>query len=269
MNKTNPEAAELAAALVACASDKKGCEMIICPPLTALSTVYEIIKDSAICLGAQNIYWEASGAFTGEVSADMLKSCGVEFVIVGHSERRGRFGVIEEGFTEELRSVFGDNDATVNAKAKAALAAGIKPIICCGEMLDEREKGMTDALIADQIRAALAGMSEGDLAQIVIAYEPVWAIGTGEVCDADEANRVCGMIRGAVAEIANQEIADDMRILYGGSMKPSNVEGLMSLSDIDGGLIGGAALKADSFCELIQAAGALKGGCGGCCGCCK
>ena len=265
MNNTNCAAVELAKAVVEGSAGVKGCEIILAPPFTALSVVNEVTKDSPVAVSGQNMYWEQSGAFTGEVSAQMLLSCGCEFVILGHSERRGRFGVIEEGFTEELQSVFGDNDATVAKKLKAAVAAGLKPIVCCGELLAEREKGMTDAIVGDQVRAFLAGCTTEQLQATTIAYEPVWAIGTGEVCDADEANRVCGLIRGVVAEVAGQEIADGMRILYGGSVKPDNVEGLMALPDIDGGLVGGASLKADSFCALIAAAAKSAGG--GCCCC--
>lgn len=262
MNNTNCAAVELAKAVVEGSAGVNGCEIILAPPFTALSVVNEVTKDSPVAVSGQNMYWEQSGAFTGEVSAQMLLSCGCEFVILGHSERRGRFGVIEEGFTEELQSVFGDNDATVAKKLKAAVAAGLKPIVCCGELLAEREKGMTDAIVGDQVRAFLAGCTTEQLQATTIAYEPVWAIGTGEVCDAAEANRVCGLIRSVVAEVAGQQIADDMRILYGGSVKPDNVEGLMAMPDIDGGLVGGASLKADSFCALIAAAAkAAAGGC--------
>jgi triosephosphate isomerase (TIM) len=256
MNCDNAAALELAGGIVASTGGTTGCDIVIAPAFTALSVVNEVTGDSPVALAAQNMYWEEAGAFTGEIAADMLLSCGCEYVILGHSERRGRFGVIPEGFSEQLRSVFGDNDATVNIKAKAAVAAGLKPIICCGELLAEREQGMTDAIVSDQVRAFLDGCGETEFAAITIAYEPVWAIGTGEVCDADEANRVCGVIRGVVAEVAGQEIAEAMRILYGGSVKPDNVEGLMAQPEIDGGLVGGASLEADSFCKLIAVAAA-------------
>jgi len=254
MSCDNVVAVELAGGVVAGAGETAGCDIVIAPSFTALSAVNEVTKESAVALAAQNMYWEDSGAFTGEIAADMLLSCGCEYVILGHSERRGRFGVIPEGFTEELRSVFGDNDATVNIKVKASVAAGLKPIVCCGELLAEREQGMTDAIVSDQVRAFLAGCGEAEFKVITIAYEPVWAIGTGEVCDGDEANRVCGLIRSVVAEVAGPEIAEAMRVLYGGSVKPDNVEGLMAQPDIDGGLVGGASLKADSFCTLIEVA---------------
>jgi len=255
MNCDNPAAVELAKGIVEGSAGMSGCEIVVCPPFTALSAVSEIVKGSPVALGGQNMYWEASGAFTGEIAAGMLLSCGCECVILGHSERRGRFGTIAEDFTEQLRSVFGDNDATVSRKLKAAVAAGLKPIVCCGELLSERDKSLTDAVVSDQVRAFLDGCSEEQMQATTIAYEPVWAIGTGEVCDADEANRVCGLIRGVVAEVAGQAIAEAMRVLYGGSVKPDNIEGLMAQPDIDGGLVGGASLKADSFCALIQAAG--------------
>jgi len=259
MNCDNPAAVELAKGIVEGSADLSGCEVIICPPFTALSAVNEVINNSTVSLGGQNFFWKPDGAFTGEIAADMLLSCGCEYVIIGHSERRGRFGAIDEDFTEELQSVFGDNDATVNIKLKAAVDAGIKPIVCCGELLAEREKGMTDAIVSDQVRAMLDGCSEQQLHSVTIAYEPVWAIGTGEVCEADEANRVCGLIRAVVAQAAGQEIADNMRILYGGSVKPDNVEGLMAQPEIDGGLVGGASLEADSFCTLIEVAGKGRG----------
>ncbi len=255
MNCDNPAAIELAQGIVAGSASLSGCEVIICPPFTALSAVNEVIKDTPIALGGQNFFWEPEGAFTGEIAADMLLACGCEYVIIGHSERRGRFGATDEDFTKELRAVFGDNDATVNRKLKAAVDAGLKPIVCCGELLSEREQGMTDAIVSDQVRAMLDGCSKDQLTGVTIAYEPVWAIGTGEVCDADEANRVCGLIRAVAAEVAGREIAEAMRILYGGSVKPDNVEGLMAQPEIDGGLVGGASLKADSFCTLIEVAG--------------
>ena len=255
MNCDNLAAIELAKGIVEGSANQSGCEVIVCPPFTALSGVNDVIKDTPVSLGGQNFFWEPEGAFTGEIAADMLLSCGCEYVIIGHSERRGRFGATDEDFTEELQSVFGDNDATVNTKLKAAVDAGLKPIVCCGELLAEREKGMTDVIVSDQVRAMLDGCSKEQLDSVTIAYEPVWAIGTGEVCEADEANRVCGLIRAVVAEVAGQETADNMRILYGGSVKPDNVDGLMAHPEIDGGLVGGASLKADSFCALIEVAG--------------
>jgi triosephosphate isomerase len=272
MNCTNDEACKLACGVKEQAGDISGVEVVLCPPATALTTVVNCVAGSGIEVGAQNVFWKDSGAYTGELSAPMILSTGAKWVIIGHSERRGRFGVAEEGMTEELLRVFGDTDASVNAKLKAALHAGLKPIVCCGELLSEREAGQTDAIVSAQVRAMFAGVSEcpverKQLAQtMVIAYEPVWAIGTGKVCDAEEADRVCGLIRNVVAEVLGTDAAQAMRILYGGSVKPDNVDGLMAMPNIDGGLVGGASLKADSFVALI--ASAKKSAAGGCC-CCQ
>jgi len=254
MNCDNDEAQALADGVLARAGQVEDALVILCPPASALTTVHAAIANSNIKLGGQNMFWEEEGAFTGELSARMLLSCGCEFVIIGHSERRGRFGSVDEADAADLDAVFGDTDATVNRKVKAALAAGLLPIGCCGELLGERQAGNTDAVVEGQVKAMLDGIDADGVAQMVIAYEPVWAIGTGEVCDADEANRVCGMIRGVVAGLYGDELADGMRILYGGSVKPDNVEGLMAMADIDGGLVGGASLKADSFGALVEAA---------------
>jgi len=257
MNNDNEEACALACALKEQTGDATGVEVVLCPPATALTTVVGCIDGSNIEVGAQNMYWEDDGAFTGEISARMILSTGAKWVILGHSERRGRFGSAEEGFTEELQKVFGDTDASVNIKLKQALAASLKPIVCCGELLSEREAGRTDEVVSAQVRAMFEGVEATDF---VIAYEPVWAIGTGEVCDGDEADRVCGLIRSVVAGVAGDEAAANMRVLYGGSVKPDNVEGLMAKENIDGGLVGGASLKADSFVALIETARASCGG---------
>ncbi len=254
MNCDNEEAAALAKGVVDAVGQVADCQVVLCPPATALTTVAECIKGSKIQLGAQNMFWEEKGAFTGELSAKMLLSCGCSFVIIGHSERRGRFGAVAEDFTEELRRVFGDTDASVNRKLKAALAAGLTPIVCVGELISERQAGMTDAIVSDQVRAALDGVEADALPDIVIAYEPVWAIGTGEVCDAQEANRVCGLIRKVVGDIGGASRAEAMRVLYGGSVKPDNIDELIAQPEIDGGLVGGASLKADSFAALVNAA---------------
>ncbi|MBP8953404.1 MAG: triose-phosphate isomerase [Armatimonadetes bacterium] len=264
MNMNNTEACALACAVKEQAGDTTGVEVVLCPPATALTTVVGCVEGSAIEVGAQNMFWMDSGAYTGEISADMIKSTGAKWVIIGHSERRGRFGVAEEGFTEELQKVFGDTDASVNRKITKALESGIKPIACCGELLSEREAGKTDEVVSAQVRAMFEGMCGCNARNVVIAYEPVWAIGTGEVCDAEEADRVCGVIRSVVAEIGGAEVAEAVRILYGGSVKPDNVSGLMAKPNIDGGLVGGASLKADSFVALIEAC-KPKGGCC-CCG---
>ena len=269
MNCDNEEACALACGVKEAAGDTAGCEVVLCPPATALTAVVGCVEGSAIEVGAQNLFWKEKGAYTGELSAKMVASTGAKWVIIGHSERRGRFGVAEEGMTEELLRVFGDSDASVNRKLAAAAHAGLKPIACCGELLAEREAGQTDCVVSAQVRAMFAGVeacpaSHVQMAEnMVIAYEPVWAIGTGKVCEADEADRVCGVVRSVVAEVLGVEAAAAIRILYGGSMKPDNVEGLMAKENIDGGLVGGASLKAADFAALIAAA--KPKGC--CCGC--
>ncbi len=216
-------------------------EIVIAPTFTSLSAVSsEKCSCGAGCdkisIAAQNCHWKSSGAYTGEVSVEMVKDAGCEYVIIGHSERR---------------QYFSETDEMINLKAKAILAGGLIPIICCGETLEQRESGITDSHIASQIKAALDGISSEDVAKSVIAYEPIWAIGTGKTCDADEANRVIAMIRNVVKEVAGSSAADSIRILYGGSVKPSTIEEQMSKSDIDGALVGGASLTADSFNEII------------------
>ena len=216
--------------------------VVIAPVFTSLNQVHSIpcncgCGGDKLAIAGQNCHWESSGAYTGEISVDMLKDAGCSYVIIGHSERR---------------QYFSETDEMINKKAKAILAGGLIPIICCGETLEQREAGSTDVHIASQIRAALSGISSEDIAKSVIAYEPIWAIGTGKSCDADEANRVIKMIRSVVSEVAGSSAADSIRILYGGSVKPSTIEEQMSKSDIDGALIGGASLKAESFNEIID-----------------
>ena len=215
--------------------------IVIAPTFTSLAVVENVKCDcgcagTKIAIAAQNCHWETSGAYTGEVSVEMLKDIGCEYIIIGHSERR---------------QYFSETDEMINKKAKSILAKGLIPIICCGETLEQREAGITDSHIAGQIKKALEGISAEDIKKSVIAYEPIWAIGTGKTCDADEANRVISMIRNVVKEVSNAEAADTIRILYGGSVKPSTIEEQMSKSDIDGALVGGASLKADSFNEII------------------
>ena len=236
MNMTPADAETLVSALIPLVKDAK-CDVVVCPPYVDLSVVSRLVKGTNIHLGAQNIHWAAKGAFTGEVSADMLKAFGVEYAIIGHSERRQYFGETDEG---------------VNARAKAALAVGITPIICVGETLEQRESGVTAAFVSGQAKAALAGMSEEDVKSLVIAYEPIWAIGTGKTATADDANATIGVIRRAVAEAFSQAGADEVRIQYGGSMNPKNASELMAMPEIDGGLIGGASLKAEDFSKVVN-----------------
>ncbi len=218
--------------------------IIVCPVFTSLKPVSDILdRGEKINLGAQNCYYKDSGAFTGEVSVPMLKEIGVGYVIVGHSERR---------------QYFGETDEMVNLKAKAVFSHGLIPIICCGETLEQREAGQTDDVVKNQITADLKGLTEEQTANSVIAYEPIWAIGTGKTCESAEANRVIKLIRSIVAEVSSSDAADKIRILYGGSVKPDTIAEQMSQSDIDGALVGGASLKADSFEKLITGAMTVK-----------
>lgn len=215
-------------------------EVVVAPTYTALWQVHDLIKNEPkIALAAQNVNPNASGAYTGEISLDMLADFNVEYVIIGHSERR---------------QMFNETDEFINQKAVAILEKGLIPIICCGETLEQREAGVTDAHLESQITKALAGISADDVKKSVIAYEPIWAIGTGKSCDAVEANRTIGEIRKVVAKLYSAEVADAIRILYGGSVKPSTIVEQMAQSEIDGGLIGGASLQADSFVALIKGA---------------
>ena len=217
-------------------------EVVVAPVFTSLYAVRKAMDDCGcgkVKLAAQNCYYEAQGAFTGEVSTEMVKDAGVDYVIIGHSERR---------------QYFGETDEMINKKAKAIIANGLIPIICCGETLEQRESGVTDKHIESQIRAALDGISSEDIAKSVIAYEPIWAIGTGKTCDSTEANRVIAMIRNVVKSVAGEASSDAIRILYGGSVKPETIEEQMAQSDIDGALVGGASLKADSFCKIVRGA---------------
>lgn len=217
-------------------------EVVVAPVFTSLRAVDDAIKMCGcgkVKLAAQNCYFEAQGAFTGEVSVAMAKDCGCEYIIIGHSERR---------------QFFSETDAMINKKAKAILAQGLIPIICCGESLEQREAGITDSHVSAQIKAALEGLTPEQIAISVIAYEPIWAIGTGKTCDSDEANRVIAMIRNVVKEIAGASSADAIRILYGGSVKPDSIVEQMSKSDIDGALVGGASLTADSFGAIVKGA---------------
>ncbi len=212
-------------------------ETVICVPYTDIATAGEMIKGTNIKLGAENVHWEAKGAFTGEISAEMLVELGVEYVIIGHSERR---------------QYFGETDETVNKRAKAALANGLKPIICVGETKVEREKNRYKSVLKKQTIGAFAGIPAEDLANIVIAYEPVWAIGTGLTATAEDANAAIKIIRNQIAKLYDRKVANKLRIQYGGSMKPSNAKELMAQKEIDGGLIGGASLKAEDFSKIVK-----------------
>lgn len=240
MNKTRPEAKELLTAIKPLVKNAEGkVEVIACVPFTNLETALSATEGSNVKIGAENVHFEKSGAFTGEISADMLTELGVEYVIIGHSERR---------------QYFGETDETVNKRTKAALSAGLKPIVCVGELLWERECGITEEVIARQIKLDLFDVSAEDAKKVVIAYEPVWAIGTGKTATADQAEEVCKFIRDTLSKIYDKATADSITIQYGGSMNAKNCAELLSKEDVDGGLIGGASLKAEDFNTIVQAA---------------
>lgn len=236
MNKTAAETKALAEALKASLAPLAGkVEVAVCPTFTSLATAVEVLKGSNVKVGAQNIHWADNGAFTGEISGEMLKEIGVEYVIIGHSERR---------------QYFGETDETVNKRIKAALKYGIKPIVCIGETLEEREGGITNKVMETQLKGAFVDITAADMDKVTIAYEPVWAIGTGKTATPEMAQETHAFIRKVLVDLFGAP-ADDVVIQYGGSMKPENSGELIAKADIDGGLIGGAALKADSFTALV------------------
>ena len=237
MYKTIKEAVELINGLKRNLSDIEDVDIAVCPPFTALSDASELLIDSNIKLGAQDLYWEKEGAYTGEVSAAMLKDAGCEYVIIGHSERR---------------QYFNETNETVNKKIKAALAAALLPIACVGETLKEREQQKTFDVVKSHITGALAGLSKADMLKLTIAYEPVWAIGTGKTATPEQAQEVHSYIRKLLSQLYDEETAELIRIQYGGSVKPENIKELKSQPDIDGALVGGASLKVDSFTNIVK-----------------
>ena len=240
MNKTRPEAKELLEAIKPLVANAEGkVEVIACVPFTNLETAINATAGSNVKIGAENVHFEKSGAFTGEISADMLVELGVEYVVIGHSERR---------------QYFGETDETVNKRTKAALAAGLKPIVCVGELLWERECNITEEVIARQVKLDFFGVSAEDVKKSVIAYEPIWAIGTGKTATADQADEGNGYVRAAIAEAYGADVAETVTIQYGGSMNAKNCAELLSKENVDGGLIGGASLKAADFNTIVQAA---------------
>lgn len=220
-------------------------DVVICPPAIDLRSVFTVLDfdRSKVEVGAQNVHWEPSGAFTGEISIPMLKDVGCSWCIVGHSERR---------------EMFGETDADVNRKVRALVDARLNSIVCVGESLSMRDSGGAVGFVCDQVRAALAGLDASEAAFVTVAYEPIWAIGTGRTATPEQAQEIASSIRATVAELVGSEAADAMRILYGGSMKPENAEGFLACPDVDGGLIGGASLKADDFAALVEAAAKAK-----------
>lgn len=255
MNKgTAAEAKALVQELLTVVGDVQSVDVVVCPPYTALSPTQEVVSGTNLALGAQDVFWKTHGAYTGQVSAPMLADIGVKYVIIAHSEVRGRFGVVEPDWDDDILRHFGETNASVNRKTIATLSADLIPIICVGETLSEREAGETDDVVKAQVHGALVGISDAEVSSLVFAYEPVWAIGTGKTCDAAEANRVCGYLRSVIAEMYNDVTAEQTRIQYGGSMKPDNARELLSQPHIDGGLIGGASLKASDFATIVHAA---------------
>jgi len=243
MNKTASEAVTLTKDIVAEVGRETSVDIVLCPPFTALSAVAQALEGQAVRLGAQNMHPEKSGAYTGEVSAEMLRTLYVTHVLIGHSERR---------------TYFGETDAFINKKVLAALANELKPILCVGETLAEREAGATLAVVQRHVEGGLAGVKPGQITTVIIAYEPVWAIGTGKVATTEQAQEVHAYIRDLLTKLYGAPLAQKIRILYGGSMKPANAPELLAQKDIDGGLVGGASLEAKSFIELIKAAAAVK-----------
>ncbi len=239
MNKTVADAISLVKDLKLDLAGQMGVDIVVCPPFTALKSVVDAVTGTRIFVGAQDMHWEKSGAFTGEISAEMLREIYVHYVILGHSERR---------------QFFGETDETVNKKAKAAHAGNLKPIVCVGETLAERESGKAFEVIETQVRGSLNGLTKAELVNTIVAYEPVWAIGTGKTASSAQAQEVHAHIRKLLALISDEPTAQAVRIQYGGSVKGANAKELFSQPDIDGGLIGGAALEARSFIEIVKAA---------------
>jgi len=242
MYKDVNEAVDLANGVKRAVYDIENVEVVMCPPFTDLSDVGEMLMETNIGMGGQNCYWELEGAFTGEISPKMLTSVGCRYVIIGHSERR---------------KYFGETDQTVNSKVRAAIDNGLQPIVCVGEVLEEREAGKTLDVVKSQVEGALNGFDETYLDTLIIAYEPVWAIGTGKTATPDQAQEVHAMIRGLLKEMFSEQFSQAKRILYGGSVKPDNIVALMQEEDIDGGLIGGASLKSDGFVDIIRSTSKL------------
>ena len=239
MNKTLSETRAFAEELKPILPKGKWCDVVLCVPYVNIPAAIRLFKDCRVAIGAENCHYEATGAYTGEVSAEMLKELGVKYVIIGHSERR---------------QYYNETDLTVNKKVHAALEVGLRPIVCVGESLEQRELGVTMDLISYQVKAALSGVPAEKMRHVVIAYEPIWAIGTGKTATAEQAGEVCSNIRAAIRGLYGARVARSVTIQYGGSMNPKNAAELLAQPDIDGGLIGGAALKPEQFVDIINAA---------------
>ena len=239
MNMTPSEAKAFAGELYEKVKGKRGCDIVVCVPAIDIPAVVKVLSGTAIKVGAQNVHFKSSGAYTGEVSAEMLVDAGVKYVVIGHSERR---------------QYFGETDETVNLRTKAAINAGLTAIVCVGELLDERENGITAEVVSRQTKLALIDVTAEQMKNVIIAYEPVWAIGTGKTATAEQANEVCAIIRNVIADKYGKSVARAAIIQYGGSMNAANAAELLEMPDIDGGLIGGASLKADAFSVIVDAA---------------
>jgi triosephosphate isomerase (TIM) len=237
MFKTNPEAEAMVKELRTLVDSTAEVEVVVCPPMTALSTVAAALAGSGIAVGAQDVFWEDQGAFTGQVSVPMLESCGARYVIIGHSERR---------------QYFGETDETVNRKLKKVLGSSLVPIVCVGELLSEREANRVEEVVLGQMERGLAGLTGSQISRIIVAYEPVWAIGTGRTATPEIAEQVHSMIRKWLKDKYSAEVAETVRILYGGSVKPDNASELMGQPDLDGALVGGASLDASSFAKIVK-----------------
>ncbi len=252
MNLTRAEGAMLVESFVKLLDSQDEVEVGVAPGFIALQSIAGLLDKTHVALGAQNVFWKESGAFTGLVSAGMLADVGVRFCLVGHSETRGKFGKLE--VPESTVPFFAETDETINLKIQTLLFHQITPILCVGETLQERVAGQTDEVIATQLAGALAGLVPEEFLHGVVAYEPVWAIGTGLTCDSAEANRVCGVVRQTLSNLMSPAVADNVRVLYGGSVKPSNAHELFSQPEIDGGLVGGASLVAEDFARIVLSA---------------
>ncbi len=237
MNKIDEEAIELASKLVKLVGNVKEPKVVVCPPFTSLRSVRDIIKDSSICLGAQNMFWEESGAYTGEVSPLMLKSVGCRYVIIGHSERRGYFG---------------ETDEKINKKLKSAMKHGLVPILCVGETLGDRDRGISKNIVKGQIEKAVKGLDLSQVNEFVVAYEPVWAIGTGRPATAEDAENMISFIRSLLVDAFGDKVMDKVYLLYGGSVKPDNIVEFVSQPTVQGALVGGASLSADKFASIVE-----------------
>jgi len=252
MNLTAPEASAVVQSFLKHVDAKADVDVVICPAYLTIPRVREMLKQTHIKVGAQDVFWKESGAFTGQVSAAMLADAGATFCLVGHSETRGRFGKVE--VSDQSLPYFAETDHTVNLKIRSLLFQSITPILCVGETEEEREADQTEEVIAQQLAGALEGLDPAELYFFVIAYEPVWAIGTGKTCDSGEAGRVCRFIRETIATQLDADVAESIRILYGGSVKAANAAELFSQDGIDGGLVGGASLDPDEFSRIVMSA---------------